>query len=134
MEFSKRSLIMTIKIVCGAPYNVMGGKCAVVMVPFGGKAFGPYFSGDIIGTGVDSQRITRGGAQLSARYMLEGEDCEGEKCRIFIENSGTAADNCMPFIVTDSRTLAFLEQVPLRSMIETTDNGLTVIIYRTDVQ
>lgn len=89
MEFSKRSLIMTIKIVCGAPYNVMGGKCAVVMVPFGGKAFGPYFSGDIIGTGVDSQRITRGGAQLSARYMLEGEDCEGEKCRIFIENSGT---------------------------------------------
>ena len=91
-------------------------------------------SAAILSAQVDSQRITRGGAQLSARYMLEGEDCEGEKCRIFIENSGTAADNCMPFIVTDSRALAFLEQVPLRSMIETTDNGLTVAIYRTDVQ
>ncbi len=121
--------ILRINVECGEAYGVCGANQDIVMIPFGGKAESDLFSGEIIGTGVDTQRISKDGkAFLSARYMLDGEDCKGQKCRIFIENQGGDMNNCTPKIVTDSTALAFLETAKLRAVVTPCENGVTVEI------
>ena len=81
------SLLLEIRVACGEALSVKGRQMSVVMIPFTGVSEGPYFFGKTLGTGVDTQKIGKDGSfLLSARYMLEGEDCEGNACRIFIEN------------------------------------------------
>lgn len=80
-------LLLEIQVSCNEPYSVKGRSTTVVMIPFTGTTDGTYFKGKTVGTGVDTQKIgTDGSFLLSARYMLEGTDAEGNACRIFIEN------------------------------------------------
>ena len=125
-------LIMEIRITCLEPVSVEGSERKIVMIPFTGEASGPFFSGKVIGTGVDTQTIDRDGhAALSARYMLEGKDSTGGTCRVFIENEGTWETGFTPSIVTDSPVLAGFETTPLRAEVEGIEGGVMIRIRRT---
>ncbi|OWR32003.1 hypothetical protein CDO73_05900 [Saccharibacillus sp. O23] len=112
----------------------------VVMIPFGGHATGPYFEGTVLEGGVDTQIIGRygGGHTLSARYMLRGNDRDGQACEIYIENNGTfdpALTDVMfrtaPRIVTNSKALSFLNGEPLIGEGLPAESGVEIRIYRT---
>ena len=122
-------LIMTINVTTYAAQTLEGQASTVVMVPFSAEAAGDYFSGRTIANGVDTQISTKQGFSLSARYMLEGTDRRGKKCRVFIENNGTALDDCRPRIFTDSEELAFLEKAELTAGVECIENGCIVSIF-----
>lgn len=122
-------LIATINVTTYEAQTLEGGNSRVVMIPFSGEATGKYFNGKTIANGVDTQITTVDGFSLSARYMLEGTDRCGERCRLFIENNGTSLDNCVPRIYTDSEDLAFLESEKLTADVKCVENGVVVRIY-----
>ena len=95
-------LIMTINVTTYEAQVLDGQASRVVMIPFSAIASGEYFAGKTVAKGVDTQITTKNGFYLSARYMLEGTDFSGKKCRLFIENNGTSLENCKPEIHTDS--------------------------------
>ncbi len=122
-------LLLEITVACEEPVSVKGQETTVVMIPFTGTVNGPFFKGKTVGTGVDTQKIgTDGTFLLSARYMLEGTDAEGNACRIFVENQGNEQDGFIPRIVTDSPLLAAWEKKELYSTLEGTPGGVTVRI------
>ncbi len=125
---SKKS-ILTINVRTYAAEVLGSDSARVVMIPFDGEAVGEYFCGKTVGQSVDTQISKEGSFSLSARYMLEGTDFNGNKCRLFIENNGTSMDNCKPVIYTDSRALSFLENALLSSDAECVENGVIVRIY-----
>lgn len=122
-------LVMTITVTTYEAQMLEGQDSRVVMIPFSAEAAGKYFSGRTVTNGVDTQVTVKGNFSLSARYMLEGVDCGGNKCRLFIENNGASLENCHPKIYTDSRELAFLENAELKASAECTENGVVVSIF-----
>ncbi len=122
-------LIMTITVTTYEAQVLEGPDSRVVMIPFSAEATGKYFSGRTVANGVDTQIATRDGFTLSARYMLEGTDRSGKKCRLFIENNGTSLDNCKPKIYTDSEELAFLENAELTAGVRCVEDGVVVSIF-----
>lgn len=123
--------LLVINVQCGEAYSVCGSTQDIVIIPFTGTAESSLFKGNIIGTGVDTQFIAKGEkAFLSARYMLEGVDISGQKCRIFIHNQGDDMSCCKPTVVTDSKALAELETTELRSVVTPAEGGVTVRIYK----
>ncbi|MBP1544879.1 MAG: hypothetical protein J6A16_12355 [Oscillospiraceae bacterium] len=121
-------LIMTINVTTFDAQMLEGQYSRVVMIPFSAQATGKYFNGKTIENGIDTQITTKDGFSLSARYMLEGADLSGKKCRLFIENNGTSLDDCKPKIYTDSGELAFLENAELAAKVECTENGCIISI------
>ena len=127
------SLLLEIRVACGEALSVKGQTMSVVMIPFTGVSEGPYFFGKTLGTGVDTQKIGKDGSfLLSARYMLEGEDCEWNACRIFIENQGNEQEGFVPRVVTDSPVLKHWEDARLYSTIEGISGGVMVRVYQKD--
>ena len=123
-------LLMTIHVIITGDCSVNNGTKGVVMLPFTGSAEGDFFTGEIIGTGVDTQKIEKDQlVSLSARYMLEGKDYMGKECKIFIENNGSSLDNCIPTLVTDSEALAAWQQADLVSRVMPAEKGVTVQIW-----
>ena len=121
--------IFTILISILGMNRVECGDQSVNMISFEGEASGPYFSGKVLPGGIDTQR----GGQLSARYMLEGTDCEGKPCKMFIENNGKfGSPFTSPSIVTDSKALAALTSDSLVGQIDNSDGKLTIRISRVD--
>ena len=125
-----KELLLEIHVTCREAVSVEGGSRKIVMVPFDGQAEGPLFTGRIVGTGVDTQTIENGGITLSARYMMEGKDAEGNPCRIFVENQGNGKSGFHPMIVTDSALLREWETAELSATVEGAPGGVTVRIYR----
>ena len=124
-------LLLEIKVACDPALTVQGHTRDVVMIPFTGTASGPYFTGKIIGPGVDTQKVPKDGVPaLSARYMLEGTDKAGNACRIFIENEGTWGGEFRPTVVTDSPLLQDWETVPLRATMEGIPGGVLVRVFK----
>ncbi len=122
-------LIVTIKVTTYEAQVIEGRNSRVVMIPFSGEAIGEYFTGRTVSNGVDTQITTADGFSFSARYMLEGTDRIGRKCRLFIENNGTSLDSCVPKIYTDSEELVFLEGARLTANVICVENGVVVKIY-----
>lgn len=123
--------ILEIAVEITDSLSVEGRQRSINMLSFTGEAAGDHFNGRIIGTGVDTQKISLDGTMfLSARYMLQGKDYTGEDCRIFIENNGSDLSCCKPSIVTDSKALADLETAALRAEVVPTEKGVTVFIYK----
>lgn len=123
--------ILTIRVECGEASCVTGYKMDIVMIPFTAVASGRFFTGKTVGTGVDTQKIAKGGeAFLSARYMLEGEDFAGNKCRVFIENQGNFRDGFKPMLVTDSPVLKDWEYAEFSAEIEPVAGGVTIKIFK----
>ncbi len=124
-----KKLVLTINVRTYVAEVLESDSARVVMIPFDGEAVGEYFSGKTVGQSVDTQIANGGNYSLSARYMLEGTDFNGKKCRLFIENNGASMDNCKPIIYTDSNALSFLENTELSSVVECVENGVVVRIY-----
>lgn len=86
----------------------------ILMIPFKGSVDCDLFKGIVLPFGVDTQVINAAGVRhMSARYMLEGKDADGQDCHIYIENNGWFDDatKSMPFhtvptFYTDSKRLA----------------------------
>ncbi len=90
-----------------------GSGGAVVMIPFGGTVTGEIFNGTVLPGGVDTQIVDVNNIRhMSARYMLDGTDHTGNKCKIYVENNGHfPKDEAVPFktvptFITDSKVLA----------------------------
>ncbi len=110
--------------------SVKGKLHDICMLSFSGEARGRYFNGKVIGSGIDTQYISRSGHMiLSARYMLEGRDINGNECRCFIENNGSFDGGFIPEIVTNSPALSEFEGAELKAEIETKENGVIVSIF-----
>ncbi|MCH5347996.1 MAG: DUF3237 family protein [Oscillospiraceae bacterium] len=110
--------------------GVKGKLHDVCMLSFTGEVRGGYFNGKVIDAGVDTQKMSKDGRMLlSARYMLEGTDIDGNECRCFIENNGSFDDGFIPEIVTDSPALSEFEGAELKAEIETKENGVIVSIF-----
>ena len=123
--------LLEIRVTCREALTVRGGSRDIVMIPFGGDACGPLFTGRIIGPGVDTQTVGKDGTvRLSARYMLEGTDGDGRPCRVFIENEGSWQSGFRPRIVTDSPLLRAWEDQALTASVESAPGGVTVKIYQ----
>ena len=126
----KMELILTVDVKVDDAYGVEGVTRNVYMIDFHGTASGPYFNGEVIGSGVDTQKQSKDGVtRLSARYMLEGTDMENQKCHVFIENNSNDEGGFTPIIVTDSKALAKWETTKLSAQIEPQDGGVIVKIY-----
>lgn len=109
---------------------VKGKLQDVRMLSFTGKVSGRYFNGNVIGTGVDTQYLSKDkNVLLSARYMLEGKDIDGNECRCFIENNGSFDNGFVPKIVTDSPALSKFEEAELKAEIAAKENGVIVSIF-----
>lgn len=123
--------ILRVYVKIEESYTVSGQKRNANMLHFSGCAEGPYFKGIILPHGIDLQRGAVGQPMnLSARYMLEGEDLEGNKCRMFIENNGSNNEAgemvTRPTIITDSKALAWLEEAELVGSLSF-EEGLVII-------
>ena len=125
-----RELLLEIDVTCMEAVSVKGHTRGIVMIPFTGEASGPFFTGKVIGEGVDTQKIVDGKCTLSARYMLEGQDVTGSSCRIFIENEGNDEIGFRPKIVTDSAHLSPWETASLTATVTPKEGGVMVRIYR----
>lgn len=130
-------LTIHIEINPQAIASVKADNRSVCMIPFGGTVSGPYFHGKVLSGGVDTQQFTQVPGQqmpegtLSARYMLEGEDCDGNACKIFIENNGRFGEDWThPTILTDSPALAFLNDAPLKGKMEAAGQELIIRIFK----
>ena len=121
-------MIFEIVIKARESFYVKGRTKGIAMLPFDGEVTGPYFTGQVIGPGVDTQTIKDEQVVLSARYMLEGVDCEGNSCRVFVENNGDFVNGFTPFIVTDSPVLQKFEDKKLRSTVEPREDVVIIKI------
>jgi hypothetical protein len=131
-------VVLTIDVLLDDFLEVKGTAGTALMILFHGKSEGKYFNGEILPGGVDTQKEPAGAARiLSARYILEGTDCEGEKCRIFVENNGEITDpqsggnvETKPLIYTDSQALKWLESADLYGTVEPAEGGVKIKIYK----
>ena len=124
-------LLMEIDIRIKGSQFVAGHTKDICMIEFDGTATGPYFNGEVIGTGVDTQKIEKTKEMaLSARYMLDGKDSVGNECRMFIENNGSDFDNCKPTVYTNSPVLSDWETTDLTAKVIPKDGGVTIQVYR----
>lgn len=125
--------IITLLITIVGMSSVNGGGKSVNMLQFTGHAESEYFVGDVLPGGVDTQMRENGKGGLSARYILEGTDSTGAKCKIFIENNGKDGEEyTKPTIVTDSKALSFLNTCTLKGKLDMSNGKLTIRIYRCD--
>jgi hypothetical protein len=125
--------IITLLITIVGMSSVNGGGKSVNMLQFTGHAESEYFVGEVLPGGVDTQMRENGKGGLSARYILEGTDSTGAKCKIFIENNGKDGEEyTKPTIVTDSKALSFLNTCPLKGKLDMSNGKLTIRIYRCD--
>lgn len=124
-------LLMEIDIRIKGSQFVAGHTRDICMIEFDGTARGSYFNGEVIGTGVDTQKIEKTKEMvLSARYMLDGKDADGNDCRMFIENNGSDFNNCKPTIYTNSPLLADWETSDLTAKVIPNDSGVLIQIYK----
>lgn len=114
--------------------KVESEEYSAVMIMFNGHCEGGYFQGKILKGGVDTQIIQKDGTgTLSARYIIEGTDLEGNSCRLFIENNGVIKENGIvtkPKILTDSPVLKWMEEDELTGYIDDTDGKLIITILK----
>ena len=123
---------LTINVDLTETHEVVGTQGKSLMVLFSGYADCENFKGKILSGGVDTQLVSKDFAHtLSARYTLEGKDCDGQNCKIFIENQGTVENDgtlvTTPKIYTDSKRLSYLEKSSLYGTI--TPNGKGIVIH-----
>lgn len=115
---------------------------SVIMIPFKGKATGSLFEGVILPGGVDRQLLDVNNVKhMSARYMLEGVDHTGEKCKIFVENNGFFDNDAprpfktIPTFYTDSKALeAYLHTNKFRGEGHPSPEGVTIKFFEIETK
>jgi hypothetical protein len=117
--------------------QLKGPAGEVIMIPFGGTVAGEIFNGRVLPGGVDTQTVDQNGVRhMSARYMLDGADKNGEKCHIYIDNNGWfTGEMAMPFktipiFFTDSKALApYLHSNKFRTEGHPRQGGVTIKVF-----
>ncbi len=127
--------ILTIHIIVENCDTLKAHGGQINMIRFSGYCDCPCFKGEVLPGGVDTQKYLTGQpGQLSARYMLDGTDAEGNPARLFIENNGVFDENGVcttyPVIHTDSEALRFLEETPLIGSISGWEKGVIIHICK----
>lgn len=106
----------------------------VTMILFHGDAHSDFFNGKVLPGGVDTQtKQENGDWDLSARYILEGEDNEGTPTKIFIQNDGKNINGRMvtrPRIITDNEKLKWIEKEKLEGGISDFPGGVKITLRR----
>ena len=125
--------ILRIQIQLGETLALDSPTAGIRMIPFTGFCDSTIFKGKVLPGGMDTQVFPspdRG--TLSARYMLEGVDEKGNKCKLYIDNSAVMQQGremvTFPRIKTDSEALRWLETADLQGRIEGKENGLDIVI------
>ena len=118
--------------------TVKGAREQVNFLRFHGTADSEFFHGNILAGGVDCQRkAEKEPLRLSARYVMEGADCAGSQCKVFIENNGCETPDGMrtvPTIITDSEILSAMTQGALYGEVSGAGDGTVEIrIYKETV-
>ncbi|MCR5321050.1 MAG: DUF3237 domain-containing protein [Lachnospiraceae bacterium] len=132
--------VLTVEVALDEIVEVHGSTGEAAMLLFHGKSECDSFKGTILPGGVDTQKEAKGSARvLSARYILEGIDVAGEKCRIFIENNGEITDpgpdgiiHTKPMIYTDSKALSWMETANLVGTVSPMPGGVLITICQVD--
>jgi len=108
----------------------------VVMIPFTGTVSGELLTGRVLPGGVDTQVLNQNGVRhMSARYMLDCIDKDGDPCRVYIENNGWFESHSMPFktiptFYTDSQKLApYLHRNNFRGEGHAEDGGIVIKMF-----
>lgn len=128
--------ILKIKINIASSSEVTGDM-TVKMIGFTGTCDGEYFCGKVLTGGIDTQKLDRNGnGTFSARYMLEGTDCDNRQCHIFVENNAVIQNGIIerttPEIITDSSVLNQLLQKKTYGALYSNEAGLFVSIFTED--
>ena len=126
--------VLTVNVEIKEEYEVEGQTGSAKMILFGGNIDCKAFKGKILPGGVDTQRQRPGeNVMLSARYIAEGNDSEGNKCKLFIENNGEILEDgtivTRPQIYTDSKALSYIEKAELTGTVEANQLGVVIHIY-----
>ena len=127
--------VLTLDIIIMESVKVKGNTAEAEMFFFGGSCNCENFNGVILPGGIDTQMQRNDeNRTLSARYILEGTDCVGESCKIFIENNAEIAENGViektnPVIITDSKALSYLETAELYGRVSFKEDGICIHIY-----
>ncbi len=114
--------------------TVNGNTCNVEMQYFKGSAAGIYFTGNVYKESSSVKKTyTDGRVVECARYMLSGKDDTGTSCKIFIqddvrEENGKIISN--PVILTNSKSLAWMETADIQGRISTDEAGTKKVSYR----
>ena len=100
----------------------------VSLVCFTGSCHCRNFCGEIMEGGVDTQvGKSDGTVTLSARYLLDGADCDRKPCRIYVENNAIVKKDgqiaTTPRILTNSSALKWLETAKLSGTVEDVGPG-----------
>jgi len=134
IKANQKEEVLTLLIRVQKEQKVEGNKGTAQMVFFEGTATGNWFTGNVLSGGIDTQIYTKDTSRMSARYILEGVDCEGECCRIFIENNAEMKTGgeitTSPYVITDSKALSWLEQTELEGKMEFCEQEIKLHIYR----
>lgn len=126
-------LLLSIDVRLDECIVVKNDETEVRFIRFHGGTSSECFKGTILPGGVDTQLRSDEHFTLSARYILEGVDYTGEKCRIFIENNGFETEEGLhtkPRMITDSKALQELFAGELYGGVEGADGGVIIRIYR----
>ena len=126
--------VLTVRVRIKEALEVKGSSNGATMILFDGDCDCDNFKGKILPGGVDTQRLGEDGrVKLSARYIMEGVDRNGQACRIFIENNGEIQSDgrivTSPCILTDSDTLKHLETAALTGTVEGAPDGVVIHIF-----
>ena len=126
--------VLEIRVEITGEQRVRGFAGEAAMVAFAGDADSAAFRGRILAGGIDTQKQLAGRRPLSARYMLEGTDCTGAACRLFVENNAElpapgGALETHPMILTDSAALKWLETAPLTGRLLPGPKGPLIQIF-----
>ena len=111
----------------------------VTFIPFTATVESPLVSGKTLPGACDVQVENPAGSRnMCAKYMFEGTDSAGNKCRLFVENNGYLAEvmrndpyfHAYPKFMTDSPVLGeYLSQQRFRSEVQGRDWGVEIRIY-----
>ena len=128
------SILLEIAIKIESVTEIHSGGKSICLVCFGGNASSRFFKGTVMPGAADMQIHNKNKpTALSARYILDGVDCENNKCKIFIENNGMENGGeiiTKPFIVTDSPALKWLEDADLYGRVISENDNLIIRICR----
>lgn len=112
--------IFTFTIDIGSTSSVKGTAGNASMIQFKASSDCANFKGTIVSDCVDTRLKYNGQIEtLSARYILTGEDGDGNPCSIYVENNGID-DNGMvtePLIITDDPAFAWVESAKLHGTV-----------------
>lgn len=124
--------LFTLHIVIESSNDVKGLDCTIALLGFSGRAEGEFFNGVVLPGGVDTQRILPDGSgTLSARYILEGTDIKGKKCRIYVLNEAALGGiKTTPTFVTDSEALVEIFKSPIEGKMVFAENDFQIEFWK----